>query len=150
MRDGAATTPSATGSYSIYRGLAVAAGTLDPDRMPDFNLTAPNALLGPFDSWKDPTKIVTIDPFGHMTTSVYKAYHDKGFDLRPTIAVTHAHIELPEFKVEIRRRPSVGARPSSIVLRQPNRTTQVGRVGRRRRRALASPRRGHRARRVGT
>lgn len=31
-----------------------------------------------------------------LTTEVYRGYLDKGFDIRPTIAVTKAHIDLPE------------------------------------------------------
>ena len=90
------------GSYSIYRGLAVAAGTLDPEYMPKLDLTSPSYRMGPFAAWSDPGKIVTIDPFGHMITSVFGAHLQAGFDIRPTIAVTHAHIELPEFKDAIR------------------------------------------------
>ena len=40
--------------------------------------------------------MASIDPFGHLTTEVYDGYLDKGFDIRPTIAVTKAHIDLPE------------------------------------------------------
>ena len=45
-------------------------------------------------SWQDPKKLVTIDPWGHLTTSAFKDYLDKGYDIRPTIAVTKAHIDL--------------------------------------------------------
>jgi hypothetical protein len=31
-----------------------------------------------------------------MTTSVYNEWLEKGWDIRPTIAVTKAHIDLPE------------------------------------------------------
>ena len=85
-----------SGSYCIYTGLAVAAGKLDPDYMPNLTLTSPVFPIGPFPSWSDPKKIASIDPFGHVTTQAYKAYLDKGFDIRPTIAVTKAHIDLPE------------------------------------------------------
>ena len=37
-----------------------------------------------------------------MTTEAYGAYLDKGFDIRPTIAVTKAHIDLPECREAIR------------------------------------------------
>lgn len=90
------------GSYCIYRGLAVAAGALDPTYRPKFKLTAPAIKIGPHKSWGDPSKIVTMDPFGHATTSVYAEYYDKGYDIRPTIAVTKAHIDVPEIKEALR------------------------------------------------
>jgi len=37
-----------------------------------------------------------MDPFGHMTTEAYGDWLEKGWDIRPTIAVTKAHIDLPE------------------------------------------------------
>ncbi|OEU18585.1 hypothetical protein FRACYDRAFT_207039 [Fragilariopsis cylindrus CCMP1102] len=84
------------GSYCIYTGLAVAAGKLDPDYVPDLRLTSPVFKIGPYPSWSDPKKISALDPFGHLTTTAYKDYLDKGWDIRPTIAVTKAHIDLPE------------------------------------------------------
>ncbi|KAK1748821.1 GTP cyclohydrolase 2 [Skeletonema marinoi] len=85
-----------SGSYCIYTGLAVAAGKLNPDYVPNLKLTRPVFQIGPHKSWSDPKKVASIDPFGHLTTEVYGAYLDKGFDIRPTIAVTKAHIDLPE------------------------------------------------------
>eukprot|EP01138_Halocafeteria_seosinensis_P000486 gb/GECG01000500.1/.p1 GENE.gb/GECG01000500.1/~~gb/GECG01000500.1/.p1 ORF type:complete len:318 (+),score=27.07 gb/GECG01000500.1/:1-954(+) len=86
------------GSYSIYRSLAVASGALDPNYRPDFSLTTPAAQIGPYPSWFDPKKIVTMDPFGATAVEVFRHYFDKGYDVRPTIAVTKAHCELPEIK----------------------------------------------------
>ena len=165
-----------SGSYCIYTGLAVAAGKLNPDYVPNLKLTSPVFTIGPHPSWSDPRKVASIDPFGHvsytyifcstyycsrmnniyylllshyiiissvsffaaliispitlqlvknlsisqrthshtpttttstihhhnsytrrqLTTEVYRGYLDKGFDIRPTIAVTKAHIDLPE------------------------------------------------------
>lgn len=85
-----------SGSYCIYTGLAVAAGKLDPNYVPNLKLTAPVFKIGPHPSWADPKKIGVIDPFGHLTTEFYGRYLSKGFDIRPTIAVTKAHIDLPE------------------------------------------------------
>lgn len=85
-----------SGSYCIYTGLAVAAGKLNPEYVPNLKLTRPVFQIGPHKSWSDPKKVASIDPFGHMTTEVYGGYLDKGFDIRPTIAVTKAHIDLPE------------------------------------------------------
>lgn len=91
-----------SGSYCIYTGLAVAAGKLDPEYVPNLKLTAPVFQIGPHPSWEDPKKIGTIDPFGHLTTECFSRYLKKGFDIRPTIAVTKAHIDLPECREAVR------------------------------------------------
>jgi len=90
------------GGYCIYTALAVASGNLDPGYFPDLRNTEPVFDMGPFDSWKDPKKIVTIDPWGHVPTEVFSEYYKKGFDIRPTIAVTKAHIDFPEVKDAVR------------------------------------------------
>jgi len=90
-----------SGSYCIYTGLAVAAGKLNPDYVPNLNLTSPVFKIGPHPAWSDPKKMASIDPFGHMVTSYYASYLAKGFDIRPTIAVTKAHIDLPECREAI-------------------------------------------------
>lgn len=69
---------------------------LNPDHVPNLKLTSPVFDIGPFPSWADPKKIASIDPFGHVTTDCYRSYLNKGYDIRPTIAVTKAHIDLPE------------------------------------------------------
>jgi GTP cyclohydrolase II len=90
-----------SGSYCIYTGLAVAAGKLNPDYVPNLKLTSPVFNIGPHKSWADPRKIGSLDPFGHLTTDVYGAWLDRGWDIRPTIAVTKAHIDLPECREAI-------------------------------------------------
>lgn len=64
--------------------------------------TAPEDLITIHPSWLDPKRIVTIDPFGHMVTTAFAPYFKKGYDIRPTIAVTKAHIDFPEVKDAIR------------------------------------------------
>jgi GTP cyclohydrolase II len=91
-----------SGSYSVYRALAVAAGALDPLRKPDLTNTAPTNVLGPFPSWADPQKIVSLDPFGAVVSEAFRSYFDKGYDIQPTIAVTKAHIRLPELADAVR------------------------------------------------
>jgi len=83
----------------------VAQGTLDPDYMPKLSMTQPVVKFGPFPSWSSEEgkhKIVSIDPFGHMPVEAFPEHLEKGFDIRPTIAVTKAHIDLPECKEAIR------------------------------------------------
>lgn len=92
------------GSYCIYTALAVASGELDSNFKPNLFNTAPNDILnnGPFPSWMHPTKIASLDPWGHLVTSIFSAYLEKGYDIRPTIAVTRAHIDFPEVKEALR------------------------------------------------
>ncbi len=85
-----------SGSYSIYRALAIASGQLKPNYKADLTNTAPAEDVGPFPSWKSPNKIISLDPYGHIVTKVFKTYLDQGIDIRPTIAITKAHINVPE------------------------------------------------------
>jgi GTP cyclohydrolase II len=89
------------GSYSVYRAVAVAAGALDPLRKPDLTNTSPTHVIGPHLSWFDPTKIVSLDPFGALVSEVFQPYFEQGYDIRPTMAVTRAHIQLPELEEAI-------------------------------------------------
>ena len=89
------------GAYALYRALAVASGALDRDHRPDFTDTAPAAGIGPHPQWADPYKIVSLDPWGHLVSSVFAAQLAAGLDIRPTIAVTRAHINMPELKAAI-------------------------------------------------
>jgi len=45
--------------------------------------------------------VSTLDPFGHLITEKYGDWLEKGWDIRPTIAVTKAHIDLPECREAI-------------------------------------------------
>ena len=91
-----------SGSYGVYRALAVAAGSLLRGHRADLTDTAPTDLIGPYAAWgtseNGANKIVSIDPWGASVQSVYADYLAQGFDIRPTIAVTKAHIHLPEIK----------------------------------------------------
>jgi GTP cyclohydrolase II len=64
--------------------------------------TSPTNDIGPFATWYDPKTIVTLDPWGHLVTSVFQPYLKKGYDIRPTIAITKAHIDFPEVKDALR------------------------------------------------
>jgi GTP cyclohydrolase II len=85
-----------SGSYAVYRALAIASGALNPVHIPDLTNTAPAEKLGPFPSWGNKKTIVSIDPFGHIVSETFKDLLSKGTDIRPTIAITKAHIHLPE------------------------------------------------------
>ncbi|KAH9057481.1 GTP cyclohydrolase N terminal-domain-containing protein [Lactarius vividus] len=85
-----------SGSYSIYRALAVAMGTLIPTHKPDYAQTEPPVAIPPNPAWFDASKIVSFDPWGHLTTQVFRAESAAGLDIRPSIAITKAHIKLSE------------------------------------------------------
>ena len=87
-----------SGSYGIYRALAIAAQELKPGHRPDFTDTAPAELIGPFESWFDPSKIVSLDPWGHMVAEIFADKLAAGWDIRPTIAVTKARVQMPEIR----------------------------------------------------
>lgn len=92
---------SHAGSYGVYRALAVASGVLDPTHKADLTNTSPIVNLGPHPSWADPTKIVSLDPFGAMTSDVFASFQSDDYDIFPTIAITKAHINIPELNDEI-------------------------------------------------
>ena len=91
-----------SGSYSIYRALAVASGQLDADHVPDLTDTTPIVPLGPHPQWHDLDKIVALDPFGHLIGEVFADELKSGLDIRPTIAVTRARLHLPEFQMAVK------------------------------------------------
>ena len=87
-----------SGSYGVYRALAVAAGALVRGHKPDLTNTAPTDPIGPYPQWADPAKIVSIDPYGAIVADAFGEEIAAGYDIRPTIAVTKAHIDLPEIR----------------------------------------------------
>ena len=102
------------GSYAIYRALAVASGALDPTRRPDLTDTAPTNRVGPHPQWFEPDRIVSLDPFGAVVADVYADRLAEGYDIRPTIAITTANVDVPE----IGRAIEAGRlRPDGAILR---------------------------------
>jgi GTP cyclohydrolase II len=85
-----------SGSYSVYRALAVAAGALSRQHKADLTNTAPTDVIGPYPQWCDPAKIVSLDPWGATVAEAFKGELAAGYDIRPTIAVTKAHVVVPE------------------------------------------------------
>jgi GTP cyclohydrolase II len=85
-----------SGSYSVYRALAVAAGALSRDHRADLTNTSPTDVIGPYPQWSAPGKIVSLDPWGATVADVFATELAAGFDIRPTIAITQAHVILPE------------------------------------------------------
>ncbi|KAL5351554.1 hypothetical protein ACLOAV_003414 [Pseudogymnoascus australis] len=91
------------GSYSIYYALAVASKEIELDHKPDFTNTEPASNIGPFPQWADKEKIVSLDPLGHLAPWLFKNTMDsENIDIRPTIAITKARMNLPELEASVR------------------------------------------------
>ncbi len=90
-----------SGSYGVYRALAVAAGALRRHHRADLTDTAPTDPIGPYPQWADAQRIVSIDPWGALVADAFRAELEAGVDIRPTIAVTKAHIDMPEIRTAI-------------------------------------------------
>jgi hypothetical protein len=86
------------GAYSVYRALAVSSGALDPNARPDLKDTGPLFDIGPHPQWLGRDTIVSLDPWGHRVAADFGAAIDAGLDIRPTIAITKAHLMLPELR----------------------------------------------------
>lgn len=85
-----------SGSYTVYRALSIASGKFPPAHRPDLHNTQSPVKIGPHAPWLDPTKIVTLDPWGLDPQNNFKPLFDQGYDIRPSIAVTQAHLQIPE------------------------------------------------------
>ncbi|KAG5652228.1 hypothetical protein H0H81_005770 [Sphagnurus paluster] len=93
-----------SGSYSIYRALSIAMGSLSPTHKPDYSQTEPPVSIPPQPSWADPTKIVSFDPYGHLAQTLFRKEIDElGLDIRPSIAVTKAHLKMSELDESARK-----------------------------------------------
>jgi GTP cyclohydrolase II len=92
------------GSYAVYRALAVSARTLSPTYRPDLTNTSPAVPIGPFPQWWEPGRIVSLDPWGHLVATVFKTQiaAGEGEDIRPTIAVTRARLDLVEMQEAVK------------------------------------------------
>lgn len=95
------------GSYSVYRSLSIASGALNPMHRADLTDTQPLVQIPPNPAWHvgsgHPHRIVSLDPWGASITDVFGHLLTQGVDLRPTIAITQAHIDLPEIQSAIRQ-----------------------------------------------
>ncbi|KAF7327725.1 hypothetical protein MKEN_00352100 [Mycena kentingensis (nom. inval.)] len=105
-----------SGSYSIYRALSIALGSLSPTHKPDFTMTEPPVDIPPNPAWgsaggwtmgSEPATgnygpIVSMDPWGHLVPTVFQRELQE-LDIRPSIAVTRAHIKMSELDDAVRR-----------------------------------------------
>jgi GTP cyclohydrolase II len=85
-----------SGSYTVYRALSIASGKFPSSHHPDLYNTDPTTLIGPHDSWKDPNKFVSLDPWGAHINLAFGHLLKQGMNINPTIAVTTAHLQISE------------------------------------------------------
>ena len=91
-----------SGSYTVYRALSIASGKFPPQHRPDLNNTESPVKFGPYPAWFDSTKIVSMDPWGLDPKVNFKPLFDKGYDIRPSVAVTQAHLQILEISEAIK------------------------------------------------
>ncbi|WP_334162578.1 GTP cyclohydrolase II [Phenylobacterium sp.] len=84
------------GAYSVYRALAISAGAMNPLARPELTNTHPVVEIGPHPQWSEAGRIVSLDPWGHRVAEDFAPELAEGVDIRPTIAITKARIDLPE------------------------------------------------------
>src|SRR5262249_21771235 len=65
---------------------------------PDLTNTHPAAKIGPFAQWTDARRIVSLDPWGHLVAETFGSEMAEGLDVRPTIAVTEARLDIHEIQ----------------------------------------------------
>ncbi|KAL8678006.1 MAG: hypothetical protein Q9186_005605 [Xanthomendoza sp. 1 TL-2023] len=90
-------------SQNTIRRRNVASKNLDVDHKPNFTNSEPAVSLGPFPQWAGVTKIVSLDPLGHLSPWLFDSIiSDENVHIRPTIAITKAHMKLPELEQSVR------------------------------------------------
>lgn len=84
--------------------MAVASKNLDLEHKPDFTNAEPAVDIGPFPQWADGRKIVSMDPFGHLSPWLFSSLiRDESIHIRPTIAITKAHMRVPEIEQSVQQ-----------------------------------------------
>ena len=79
----------------------MAAGQFESQHRPDLHNTDSPVKLGPYDSWfssgrASGDQIVALDPWGLDPQNHFGELFKRGYDIRPTIAVTQARLQIPE------------------------------------------------------
>lgn len=90
-----------SGSYAVYRALSIASGDFSSTHKPDLHNTQSPVKIGPYPQWTDPKKLVAVDPWGLDPQIHFKSLYDTGYDIRPTVAMTQAHLQIPEINQAI-------------------------------------------------
>ena len=94
---------SHSGSYTVYRALSIASGAFPKDHRPELTNTEGTYHVNPNPAWFEDDKIVTIDPFGADVNIHFKKFLEEGYNVKPSIAVTQAHLHIPEVEEAVRK-----------------------------------------------
>lgn len=88
-----------SGPYSIYHALAVGSKQLDPNHTADYTNAEPAFKISQQAQWGSKEKIVSMDPFGHLVPWLFAETGElNNVEIRPTISITKAHMQLSEMK----------------------------------------------------
>ncbi|ODV95025.1 hypothetical protein PACTADRAFT_43280 [Pachysolen tannophilus NRRL Y-2460] len=91
-----------SGPYSIYHALAVGTNNLSPNHKADYTGAEPPFNFKQQPQWSGVEKIVSMDPFGHLAPWLFSELSQKeNVEIRPTIAVTKAFLQMAELKDEV-------------------------------------------------
>lgn len=91
-----------SGPYSIYHALSIATGQLNKNHIPDYTNSHPAFDFPQQPQWSIPGKIVSIDPFGHLSPWLFnKNCESENVEIKPTISITKAILSIPEIKNEV-------------------------------------------------
>lgn len=93
---------SHSGSYTVYRALSIASGAFPKEHRPELENTEGTFHFKSNPSWFDSTKIVTLDPFGADVNIHFKKFLEEGYNVKPSIAVTQAHLHIPEVEQAVK------------------------------------------------
>jgi GTP cyclohydrolase II len=93
-----------SGSYSVYRALSIASGKYPVAHRADLSHTQFTGTIGPYPSWSDPEKIVSLDPWGARVTEDFQQEIQRGYDIYPTIAMTQGRLSIPEISQAIEQK----------------------------------------------
>ena len=91
-----------SGSYSVYRALSIASNHYPVSHRADLSYTQFATKIGPYPSWYDSEKIVSLDPWGANVTECFSDEIQRGYDIYPTIAMTQGRLSIPEIANAVR------------------------------------------------
>ncbi|QLG73900.1 hypothetical protein HG535_0F04120 [Zygotorulaspora mrakii] len=88
-----------SGSYCVYHALAIGSKQLKKDHVADYTNAQPAFSVPEQKTWYNKEDIIAMDPFGHLTPVLYdEVSKSENVEVRPTIAITKAHMQLFELK----------------------------------------------------
>jgi GTP cyclohydrolase II len=91
------------GPYSIYHALSIASKQLDLNHEPDYTNAHPPFNFPQQPQWSTPGKIVSMDPFGHLSPWIFNDVAKKeNVQIKPTMSITKAVLSIPEIKDEVK------------------------------------------------